>query len=130
MAMSYALSDSFETRTTPGGAEIVVPKGAGGGSAEPPVAPQRSTDGASNAASGAGAGAGASAPAKTYKKSTLPLEERFALVRSVGEEVIQVRRNFVSSRRPLPPRSPLFHARHPPLFSSPPHCRKTNSWRC
>lgn len=89
------------------------------------------------AASGGGAGASAAAaPPRVYRASTLSLEERFALVRSVGEECIQVRR---------PPRpiarsigrlwGPfLLHASPPLALHHPtpptPHRRKKSCSRC
>lgn len=57
-----------------GGAGAAAGGGGGGGGA---------------AGGGGGGGGAAAAPAKAYVASTLPLEERFRLVRSIGEECIE-----------------------------------------
>lgn len=81
---STALDARFEVRVTPGGASIIVPRG------EKASAPA-SASAATPASGGAGGSSKAAAaqPAKQYKVSELSLEERFKLVRSIGEECIQ-----------------------------------------
>jgi tyrosyl-tRNA synthetase len=78
------LDSRFETRTLPSGATIIVPRGEKAPSSAASSSSKPATGGASSASAAATA-----APAKQYKVSELPLEERFKLVRSIGEECIQ-----------------------------------------
>jgi hypothetical protein len=98
-AMAATLDPRFEVRRTESGAEVVAAKDepltsgtrAGDAAKKPAEVGGASKGAAGGAGSVAAGGAGAAAP-KAYKVSSLPLEERFALVRSVGEECIQVRK--------------------------------------
>lgn len=97
--LGSTLSPGFEVVTGPSGASIVVPKGQKPFAAL--AAPQLSSLPATNAASSAenrsgpstAAAVNAQVAAKQYKKSALNNEQRFALIKSVGEECIQVRRS-------------------------------------
>jgi hypothetical protein len=92
-SFSPHLAPGFEYRVNAFGAHVIVAKteapwpaaAAAAAAAAPPSAPAA----AAQKCGGGGGGGGGGAPPRAYRASVLSLEERFALVKSVGEECIQ-----------------------------------------